>query len=86
MFVIGRVIVMLDLWMNRSFGEKFVRSTKVMLAWDMLLKGIRIGDIATCIEYSKNALWASCFREPGGGASVMGTISEFQVFIDFQHV
>ena len=52
MFGIRRVIMMLDLWMISSFGEKFRSTTQVVLAWDMLLKGIRIANIATCIKYS----------------------------------
>ena len=40
MFGISRV--MLDLWVNSSFGEKFVRTSEVVLAWDMLLKKSRL--------------------------------------------
>jgi len=38
MFGIGAVIMMLDLRMNSSFGEKFVRLGEVVVAVDMLLR------------------------------------------------
>ena len=37
MFGIGAMIMMLDLWMNSSIGEKFVRPSEVVVAVDMLL-------------------------------------------------
>jgi len=38
MFGIGRMIMMLDLRVNSPFGKKFVRTTEVVVAWDMLLR------------------------------------------------
>ena len=37
-FGIGRVIMVLNLWMNSSFGEKFTRMTEIVVAVDMLLR------------------------------------------------
>ena len=38
MFSIGTVIVMLDLGMNSSFGEKFMGTIEIVVAVDMLLR------------------------------------------------
>lgn len=58
-FGIGRA--MLDLWVNRSFGKKFVRTTEVVLAWDMLLKQSKLAPSQCALNtllVSENALWA----------------------------
>jgi len=38
MFGVGRMIMMLDLRVDGPFWKKFVRTTEVVLAMDMLLK------------------------------------------------
>jgi hypothetical protein len=70
MFGIGGVIMMLDLRISGSVGDNFVRLSEVVIAVDMLLKKIKISDIAMCIEYSaslgKTHLRHLALRERGG--------------------
>jgi len=56
MFGIGRMIMMLDLRVNITFRKEFVRTTEVVLAWDMLLKNQYH---KMCMLVSENTLWAS---------------------------
>jgi hypothetical protein len=42
MFGIGGVIMMLDLRMESYCGDNFIRTTEVVLAWDMLLRNSKL--------------------------------------------
>ena len=53
-FGIGGVIMMLDLRMNGSFGDNFLRTSEVVLAVDMLLRKSKSATSKLCIEYSAN--------------------------------
>jgi hypothetical protein len=88
MFGIGTVIMMLDLRMNSSFGDKFVRLSEVVVAVDMLLRKSKLVTsqcalMNTLLVSEKRTLGIVLWGVVGSG---MATISKFHPFINLQQV
>jgi hypothetical protein len=60
MFGIGTVITMLDLRMNSSFGENFVRTTEIVVAVDMLLKKSKLATLQCALNTLKKTHFRHC--------------------------
>src|SRR5258708_5480029 len=81
MFAIGAVIMMLDLRMNSSFGDKFVRLSEVVVTVDMLLRTSKLATSQCALNIllvsEKRTLGIVLWGVVGSG---MATISKFHPF------